>query len=590
MLVDRSAERESELKRQQQTQELAAFLALHPEAAAEAPPRVSRPIRTRHFRRFTRRKPTSKSACSSWAAGVARTTPTSTPRESDPTLLRRRLAEINSALNARREAFSAKAAGQGAVAGAARRVEATARGRDQSRRGGAGRFAAAGGSDRHAWPPLRLRRSTPIGRSCCSLGWCSAAAWAPLTRSWHGPRNSGARSRAALRRPRPQALECRGAASACGALWARAERSLVSASNFNRRSIRASATERAADRSRSRSARSLRRRPRAFDRTQPLVVPRRRGCAPTRSAAISLPVIRRPRRQRSLVALRPPWCCHPRKIRWPPIPRPTPCSLPRRAPGTTKSARTRCPALRSCDRVPSHRPRRPCVERAAAAAAPDRACAAPASRCAAFAAAQPDEGDAAARLVRARAALEGERGPARRKRRSRASEPPRPPAAPRSPVAPRSPSVAPASQSRYSYVSSVPPAENTVTIVRPTPANWAPDAVARAALRRPVCEQLYPLAVEGCFIVLVVGVPEATGAEVARRSRARAGPGRVGSSAHLADGRRHAGAARASLDARRYADECRLLAAAARSHQRQQASGVGRWSVAARSCTCWPRA
>jgi len=44
--------------------------------------------------------------------------------------------------------------------------------------------------------------------------------------------------------------------------------------------------------------------------------------------------------------------------------------------------------------------------------------------------------------------------------------------------------------------------------VRPTPSKWAPDPTLKPALRRPVCEQLYPLAVEGCFIVLVVGVPE----------------------------------------------------------------------------------
>jgi len=55
----------------------------------------------------------------------------------------------------------------------------------------------------------------------------------------------------------------------------------------------------------------------------------------------------------------------------------------------------------------------------------------------------------------------------------------------------------------------VPPGENTVTTVRPAPNNWRPDAALQPALRRPVCEQLYPLAVEGCFIVLVVGVPEA---------------------------------------------------------------------------------
>jgi len=56
----------------------------------------------------------------------------------------------------------------------------------------------------------------------------------------------------------------------------------------------------------------------------------------------------------------------------------------------------------------------------------------------------------------------------------------------------------------------VPPgSENTVTIVRPVASNWSPEASLAPALRRPICEQLYPLAVEGCFIVLVVGVPEA---------------------------------------------------------------------------------
>jgi len=58
-------------------------------------------------------------------------------------------------------------------------------------------------------------------------------------------------------------------------------------------------------------------------------------------------------------------------------------------------------------------------------------------------------------------------------------------------------------------VSSVPPAENNVTIVRPTPPNWTPEPTLNPESRRSVCEQLYPLAVEGCFVVLVVGVPEA---------------------------------------------------------------------------------
>ncbi|HEY3253308.1 MAG TPA: hypothetical protein VGJ91_05150, partial [Polyangiaceae bacterium] len=103
-------------------------------------------------------------------------------------------------------------------------------------------------------------------------------------------------------------------------------------------------------------------------------------------------------------------------------------------------------------------------------------------------------------LLKESAALRGETT-------TRTPEPSRPPAAPRSPLPQRS-SIAPASQSRYSYVSSVPPAENTITIVRPTPSSWAPDATLKPESRRSVCEQLYPLAVEGCFIVVVVGVPE----------------------------------------------------------------------------------
>ena len=96
----------------------------------------------------------------------------------------------------------------------------------------------------------------------------------------------------------------------------------------------------------------------------------------------------------------------------------------------------------------------------------------------------------------------------------RAPEPPRSPmparpsAPPRSPLPPRSPSPTPSAESRYSYVSLAPSAENTVTTVRPGPMDWAPDGSLHPALRQKVCEQLYPMAVDGCFVVLVVGAPE----------------------------------------------------------------------------------
>ena len=80
------------------------------------------------------------------------------------------------------------------------------------------------------------------------------------------------------------------------------------------------------------------------------------------------------------------------------------------------------------------------------------------------------------------------------------------PVAPRSPIPPRSP--APDPSSTYSYVTKPPPAENSVAIVRPAPTDWRPDSSLSPPARRSLCEQLYPLAVESCLVLLVVGVPE----------------------------------------------------------------------------------
>ena len=88
------------------------------------------------------------------------------------------------------------------------------------------------------------------------------------------------------------------------------------------------------------------------------------------------------------------------------------------------------------------------------------------------------------------------------------------PSVPRSPV-PQAPGA-----STYSYVSKPPsapapapaaaPAPSVVTNVQPAPNGWRPDAALNPALRRPICEQLYPLAVERCVVVLIVGTPDAS--------------------------------------------------------------------------------
>src|SRR6187431_2402442 len=112
VLADRSAERESELKRQRQTQELAAFLALHPEAAAETPAGQP-PEKDAALSAFHAEKANLEKRLLDLGSRRVSDNPYLDPKESDPTLLRRRLAEINSALNARREALSAKLPSKG---------------------------------------------------------------------------------------------------------------------------------------------------------------------------------------------------------------------------------------------------------------------------------------------------------------------------------------------------------------------------------------------------------------------------------------------------------------------------------------------
>ncbi len=112
VLVDRSAERAGDQKRQQQTQELAAFLASHPEAAAEPLPMGVSPDRDPALSAFHAEKANLERRLQELQSGRPSDNPYVDPAQSDPNLLRRRLAEINSALSARREAFAVKPAGK----------------------------------------------------------------------------------------------------------------------------------------------------------------------------------------------------------------------------------------------------------------------------------------------------------------------------------------------------------------------------------------------------------------------------------------------------------------------------------------------
>jgi Mrp family chromosome partitioning ATPase len=85
--------------------------------------------------------------------------------------------------------------------------------------------------------------------------------------------------------------------------------------------------------------------------------------------------------------------------------------------------------------------------------------------------------------------------------------------APRTPVPSRS--LSPAPQSQYSYVSTAPPPSSAstknVVLVQEVTKAWRPDPSLTPQAQRGLCEQLYPYAVESCFVLSVVAVPESVG-------------------------------------------------------------------------------
>jgi Mrp family chromosome partitioning ATPase len=112
VLVDHGAERAIDLKRQEQTQELASFLALHPQVASEPPPVGDKsPDHDAALSALNAEKANLEHRIGELESGVTSDNPYVDPRESDPKLLHRRLTEINTALSARRQALDAKPSG-----------------------------------------------------------------------------------------------------------------------------------------------------------------------------------------------------------------------------------------------------------------------------------------------------------------------------------------------------------------------------------------------------------------------------------------------------------------------------------------------
>lgn len=515
VLVDRAAEREAELKRQQQTQELAAFLALHPEAASEAPTTGQSPESDLALSAFHAEKANLEKRLQELESGRGSDNPYLEAREKDPTLLRRRLAEINTALNARREAFTAKTPSKGLSpelrAEWKRLLEAMTK--------------VATGPVTSA--PLQAKITTPAPTPSAPIdpnrtlllffgvvfGAGLGTAYTLVARASQQRRTKSNRPPSVA--PQPATIDVPPAPAVPSGLGpsvptypppqAYIAPPIVPVPQRQISSSPPAAAPR-------------------FDRTQPLqplptpvpAAEERRnhpssnpppsGGARRFASTLVLPPAENPLANDPLAAdpaLATAARAWDEEIRAHAVP-----GFAVVRPGSEP------PPARPTSSVPPPPATQPIPAQATAPVAPAVPVAAapapaePAARSrprSQMKVTQPLGSFVSELLLKEQAAQRGE-GSVR---------PPesRPPAAPRSPVprspAPtRSPSVAPASQSRYSYVSSVPPAENNVTIVRPTPANWAPEPTLTPESRRTVCEQLYPLAVEGCFVVLVVGVPE----------------------------------------------------------------------------------
>lgn len=497
VLVDRGAERESEMRRQQQTQALAAFLALHPEAAAETPPSAGQsPDKDPALSAFHAEKANLEKRLLELGSGRASDNPYLEPRESDPTLLRRRLAEINAALSVRRDAFDAKVPDR--VLSPELRAEWKQLLEAVTKASADGPVAS---------PQLVARVATvappptaPIDPNRPLLLFFGAvfggglgAAYTLVARATQQRRSKSSRPPPAVTTPAfdfelppapavPSGLgpsvpsyQPLPRASAAPPIVPIPQRQISSSppAPFNQtQHMRPSPAPAQAER-----------------RDEPSSNPPPPAAAPPRRFASTLvlppsenPLASDPRADPLLATAARAWDDEIRAHAVPGFAVVRPGSEP--PPARPSSSAPPPPAAR--DVPPAQVPASP--------AARSR----PRSQ---MKVTQPLGSFLPDLLSNEAAALRAEIS-------ARSAEPARTQEPSRSPAPARSPSVAPASQSRYSYVSSVPPSENTVTIVRPVPSNWAPAATLSPLQRRPICEQLYPLAVTGCFVVLVVGAPD----------------------------------------------------------------------------------
>jgi len=494
LLRDRSAERDREQQRQQQTQELAAFLALHPEAAAETPPSAGQsPDKDPALSAFHAEQANLEARLAELGSGRGTDNPYLDPRESNPILLRRRLAEINSALSARREAFEAKAPAK--VLSPELRSEWKRLLEAVTKTAAEGEVSSAPLVARIA--SVAPTPTAPIDPNRPLLLFFGVVFGGGLGSAYTLVARASQQRRTKSSRPPPPSpfapnVELPPAPAIPSGLG-------PSVPSYQppqpspappiipvpQRQISSSP-------------------PAAFDNTQ-------RVAAPNPAAAVAQP-------RDNASSNPPPAAAQPRRFAstlvLPPAENPLAAEL-KADPVLASAARAWDDEIRA-HAVPGFAVVRPGSEpppaREASSAPPPHAAVveaphahspspAPRSRPRnQMKVTQPLGSFLPELLLKESAALRGETA-------TRTPEPSRSPV-PRSPVAPRGASSPPASQSRYSYVSSVPPAENTVTVVRPAPVGWAPDATLLPALRHPVCEQLYPLAVEGCFVVVVVGVPD----------------------------------------------------------------------------------
>ena len=500
VLRDRSAENAQEAKRQQLTQELATFLALHPEAAAEAPSSGERsPDKDPALSAFYAEKSSLERRIQDLLRGHGTDNPYVDASESDPNLLRRRLAEINVALKARREALSSKAPDKGLSPELRATWKHLLDAVTTTNRDGAEPAASLTARIVSIAP----KPSSPIDPNRPLLlffgvvfGVGLGAAFTLVVRAAQQRRTKSSRPPvpASVGAP-PQTVRMPPAPPVPSDLGPQVP-------SFQP--------------------------PRQPDAAPIIPVPQRAisSAPPGPTVPVSSEAERRDTEPKAQPSSHPPRpTAAPRRFAstlvLPPAENPVPSD--ERTPQTAlASAAQAWDEQIRAHAVPGFAVVRPPSEPPAGGGVSSNP---PAPGAYSHSVAQPEaslvqvHASPAPRSARSPNAMKvtqplgsflpdlSARDPIAAERvaqlqQSRSPVPARPPASPSTPPVP--------AESRYSYVSSSPPPENTVTNVMPAQGDWAADPSLTPALRRPVCEQLYPLAVEISLVLVVVGVPDAS--------------------------------------------------------------------------------